>query len=44
MDKSANQPKFQTLGDQYSSAVCGPDGCSIEEHRQQERKEEKSND
>lgn len=34
-----NKPTFTTLGNSDDSAVCGPEGCNIQEHRNQEKKE-----
>ncbi|MFB9768739.1 hypothetical protein [Lactiplantibacillus modestisalitolerans] len=28
------QPNFETFGNDDASAVCGPEGCNIEQHRQ----------
>ncbi|CAM3211066.1 hypothetical protein LAPL110952_10215 [Lactiplantibacillus plajomi] len=38
MEKEQQSPTFETLGNQDASAVCGPEGCNINEHRQAESK------
>lgn len=38
-DDQEKTPTFQTLGNADASAVCGPDGCNINQHRQAEQKE-----
>lgn len=35
---------FTTLGSDESSTICGPDGCSIEEHRNLEKKKNHQED
>ncbi|QMU07169.1 hypothetical protein [Levilactobacillus suantsaii] len=34
-EKQSTTPNFKSLGDADASAVCGPDGCNIAEHREQ---------
>lgn len=44
MSEQSKPSPFQTLGGNSTAGVCGPDGCSIEKHRQEKKKGSTSND